>query len=95
MVLFRTDIGFPTLYKEIANKLISSNINNVLESFSQTALSLSILKGKYKYKILPERHHLVYALRGEIFEDTTIVHYQDCLMKEIDEVDWDVPVFNQ
>lgn len=95
MVLFKTDIGFPQVYKEIANTLIKSDIHNVLESFSQTALSLAILKGKYDYKVLPEKHHLVYALRGRIFEDSTIVHYQDCLMKEISKEDWDVPVFQQ
>ena len=91
LILFKTTCGFASLYREIAHQILNSNLPDKTQSFTQTALTLATLKGKYKYRYIPEKLHFVYALRGKLFPDTVIVHYQDSHVVEIK--DWDM--FNE
>jgi len=55
LVLFRTDSGFAELYQEMAHEVLASDVPDKTLNFTQTSLSLAILRGQYSYGIIPEK----------------------------------------
>lgn len=88
LFLFRNDICFPDFYNDGVEAVLSSSVEDKVENFSQTGLTVGIIKGRFKFKQLPEKYQLYYGLRGGLLEDTIIVHYQDSTVSEVPRDDW-------
>lgn len=86
VVLFRKATGFAEKYAEASQKILDSYIDLKLdiESFDQTALTLTALKESLNWKVLEEKFNSVYCLRKNIGADTIICHYQDDVPPEIE-----------
>jgi len=88
LVLFKNGINFPETYFECAEAVLASSVENRVENFSQTSLTVATVKGDYKFKVFPEKYQVYYALSKRIYDDTILVHYQDNVVTEIPESDW-------
>ena len=91
LFIFKNGIGFPDLYYSTC-KMILDNKNKVDSlNFTQTGLSIAVVKGDFKYKYIPEHMHYVYATHGhKLGDNVAAVHYQDAKVQEITDSEWDV-----
>lgn len=90
LILFRNGIGFPQLYARTAEAVLGSSVDERELNFTQTSLSLTVLRAGYTWKVVPEKFHSCYALRHKLMPDTLLSHYQDSRVAEISEEDWNV-----
>jgi len=89
LILFKTGLGFPELYESMVETVLSSTVPCKEQSFTQTGLSLAVLKGGFSYALVPEHLHYVYCMRGgHLGSDTVLVHYQDNRVVEVSDEHW-------
>ena len=92
IILFKNYLGFGQKYLEVIRKLSEvTEVEDRLEGLSQTALTATIVKYSFSYKTLSKKFHYCYVANGfklDAGEKPSIIHYQDCIVKEIPE--WDI-----
>ena len=95
-ILFRRESGVQNLWADLARRIFVALDAGRLPSectasHPEPGLTLAVLTlSQLKFMPLPERLHLVYALRRRAFDDTVIVHYQDNRVTEMSDALWNV-----
>jgi hypothetical protein len=90
IVLFRNGRAFPDVWRILARAVRFSGIENVEHNFTQTSLTLAVLKTLSTYEQLPQTYNSYYALEQEASLDRAVLHYQDNVIDFDPRIKWDV-----
>ena len=90
LVLFKTGFSFAQIWKDIARKVRYSGIKDAEKNFTQTSLTLTVLKTGCSYTVLPASYNAYYALQKEKSFEGIILHYQDNVIDNNKKVLWDI-----
>ncbi len=90
IVLFKNGRGFPEVWRDLAPKVRFSGIENTEHNFTQTSLTLAVLKTQSVCEQLPQTYNAYYALEKEASFERAVLHYQDNVIDFYPGVKWDV-----
>ncbi|MBD3260639.1 MAG: hypothetical protein GF334_03010 [Candidatus Altiarchaeales archaeon] len=89
-VLYRNGRNFPETWKDLAIKVRNSGIDECEHNFTQTSLTLAVLKTARTYRELPFTYNAVYCRVGKKALEETMLHYQDNIIDFDPRVKWNV-----
>lgn len=89
LVLFRNGMGFPEEWRRLGKLVRFSGIDKSEHNFTQTSLTLAVLRVGCTYKQLPQTYNAYYALQKEDSLNCAILHYQDNVINDT-RVVWNV-----
>jgi len=89
LVLQRTGRGFADVWKDLAKRVRFSGILHSEHNFTQTSLTLAMLKTNSVWKHLPAEYNAYWSVWKEEALDLAILHYQDNKITD-SRVLWDV-----
>jgi len=88
LVIYKTGLGFPEKWYEMAEKVLSLG-EDFVQSFTQTSLSLAM--SQYKHWAVPEDLQYFYTLhKKKLSPSVKIVHYQDERVTEVPDEYWNI-----
>jgi hypothetical protein len=76
LVFFRTGRGFPEAWIDIAKRIRNSGIEQCRHNFTQTSLTIAVVKTADTYEQLPSTYNAYWAMYFEKSFDAAILHYQ-------------------
>ncbi len=89
IVLFRNGRGFPEVWRQLAEEVRFSGIENTEHNFTQTSLTLAALKTDSVCEQLPQTYNAYFALEREDALNRAVLHYQDNVIDD-HRVKWNV-----